>query len=122
MADPVFEATDLGLDLIAARALEESFEHVLGIEHAQINPEQAVEIGELELIERAQRVGPVGLSQLLGDLAQRQAAVSQRLEAAKLCGGKALLQPLDGLGVGLCAGDLVFLGVDESLKSGVSYR
>ena len=53
-ADPVLEAMDLGLDLLAAGALEEPLEHVLGVEHAQVDPEQAVEIGELELIERAQ--------------------------------------------------------------------
>ena len=63
---------------------------------------------------------PVGLSQLVGDLAQGQTAVAQRLEAAKLCGRQALLQALDGLGVGLRTGDLVILGVDESLKSRVA--
>ena len=102
--------------------MEESLEHVLGIERAQVDPEQAVEIGELELIERAHRVGAVGLAQLLGDLAHRQAAVSQCLESAKLRGGKRAQQPLDGLGVGLCAGGLVFLGVDVSAEIGGGSR
>ena len=86
--DPALQATDLGLDLVGAGVLEESFEHVLGIEHAQVHPEQAVEIGELELLERADRFGAGGLSHLLGDLAQGQAAVSQRLEATELRGGR----------------------------------
>ena len=86
---------------------------------SQVDPEQAVEIGELELIERAHRRGAVGLAQLLGDLPHREAAVLEGLEAAKLRRRKRAHQALDRLGIRLCAGRLVLLGVDVSLKSGM---
>ena len=92
---------------------------MLGIQHAEVNPEQAVEIRELKLVERSQRVGARRVTQLFGDLAQGQAAVLQCLEAAELRRRQALFQALDGLGVGLGACGLVLLGVDESLKSRV---
>ena len=38
VVDPVLQATDLGLDLVAAGVLKEPLEHVLRVEHTQINP------------------------------------------------------------------------------------
>ena len=118
-ANPLLEPPDLGLNLLDARALEEPLEHVLGVKRSQVDPEQAVEIRELKLIERAHRRGTVGLAQLLGDLPHREAAVLERLKAAKLRGRKRPHQPLDRLGIRLCAGRLVLLGVDVSLESGM---
>ena len=79
---------------------------MLRIKHAQIDPEQAVEIGELELVERAQRRAPRGIAQLLGDLPQGQAAVLECFKAAELSRRQALFQALDGLGVRLCRASL----------------
>ena len=51
-ADPLFQPADLVPDLLLVGTLEESAEHVLGVEQPEVDPEQPVQAGELEVLER----------------------------------------------------------------------
>ena len=85
--DPAFEPLDLASDLIFAGSLEEPLEHGLGVEQAEVDPEQPVQARELKIVERLGTGAAgelLGRAHLLGDLAERGAALAEVLEPAKL--------------------------------------
>ena len=124
-ADPFFQFGDLTPDLLLVGPLEELAEHVLGVEQPQVDPEQPVQAGELEVLERQRLVAPGQLFRgphLLGDLPQRGAPLTQGLEAAELPRRQRLDDPPKCLGGEHRVLRAVFLGVDRvdvSLELGV---
>ena len=87
--EPLLEALDLRLNLVVAGLLEEPRQGVWRVQQPQVDPQQAVEAGHLQLFQRLRRVAQPGLLQVHGDLAQFEALAAQRLEALQQIGGQA---------------------------------
>ena len=99
--DSVFQPLDLGLDLVLAGTLEEPLEHGVRVEQAEIDPEQPVQSGELQVLERLGRGAGAELfggPHLLGDLSQRQTTIAQTFEAAQQGRRQRPENPVEGLG------------------------